>query len=187
MGQYALPARVTYKMKSGSAPVILPDALVLLVDHRLAFVALAALTVGAAVPLAVAWAQILPKETPPFDASPPSSAPTQAHARDETCSPKHSVVTIALLAFVTLSYAIQFPSVPRQVGVRWLKSLVPEIEPAWISWGIESVFVLLNAAVAGYAIFGPKNSLRVPLGISAALVLALWVLAHTLRHSLTAT
>jgi hypothetical protein len=165
--------------------VIVPDALIFLVDHRLAFLALAALIVGTAVPLAFAWAQVLPEEAPPFDASPPSRAPARPQSRDETRCPKHSVVTIALLVFVTLSYAIQFPGVPRQVGVRWLKSFVPEIAPAWISWGIESVFVLLNAGVAGYAVFGPKNSLRVPLGISAALVLALWVLAHTLRHSLT--
>ena len=154
-------------------------------DPRLAFVALAALIVAAAVPLAFAWAQVLPEEAPPFDGSPPSGAPGQAENRGETHAPKHGLITITLLAFVTLSYAIQFPGVPRQIGLRWLESLVPEIEPAWILWGVESVFVLLNAGVAGYAIFGPKSSLRVPLGIGAALVLVLWALAHTLRHALT--
>lgn len=174
-------------MPARTGPIIVLETLVLLVDHRLALVALAVLIVGAAIPLAFAWAQVLPEEAPPFDASPPASAPVQAQVRAGTHSPKRGVVTIVLLVFVTLSYAIQFPGVPRQVGLHWLKSVVPELEPAWISWGIESVFVLLNAAIAGYTIFGPKNFLRVPLGISAALVLALWVLAHTLRHSLTPT
>ena len=160
------------------------DPLILLIDHRLAFIALAALIVSAAIPLAFAWARVIPEEAAPFDISRRSNAPAQEQVRDGTHPSKQGFVAIPLLIFVTVSYGIQFPGVPRDLGLRWLKSLAPDIEPAWILWGVESLFVLLNAGVVCYAIFGARNPLRVPLGIGAGLVLTLWLLAHFLRHSL---
>lgn len=167
-------------------PVPVPFAYAL-VDHRLAFVALAALTVGAAVPLAFAWARVLPEEAPPFDGSAPSNALHGAQPQGGNHRAKYGFVAIALLVLVTLSYAIQFPDVPRHLGLQWLESLAPEIEPAWIAWGGESVFALINLGAASYAVFSRKNPLRVPLGLGAAFVLVLWILGHSLRQSLLAT
>jgi hypothetical protein len=157
---------------------------IFLIDHRLALLALAALIVGAAIPLAFAWARILPEEPPPFDTAPSSDAKPGA-ARKELARPKNDSVAMVLLVCVTLSYAMQFPGVPRQIALRWLESRIPEVPSMWVFWGVVSIVAVLNAGVAGHAIFRP-SSLRVPLGVGAALVFVLWLLAHFLRVALVA-
>jgi hypothetical protein len=158
---------------------------IFLIDHRLALLALAALIVGAAIPLAFAWARILPEDPPPFHTAPLSDGPEPRATPEELPRPKRDSVPIVLLVCVTLSYAIQFPGVPRRTALHWLESRIPEVPPLWVFWGVVSLVAVLNAGVAGYAIFRP-NPLRVPLSVSAALVLVLWLLAHFLRVALVA-
>ncbi len=158
---------------------------IFLIDHRLALLALAALIVGAAIPLAFAWARILPDEPPPFDSARSSDSSEPGAPPEESPRPKRDSVAIALLVLVTLSYAIQFPGVPRQTALQWLESRIPEVPPMWVFWGVVSLVAVLNAGAAGYAIVRP-NALRVPLGVGAALVLVLWLLAHFLRFALVA-
>ena len=158
---------------------------IFLIDHRLALLALAALIVGAAIPLAFAWVRILPEEPPPFDSAPSSAGSTPEPPSDEFPRPKRNSVVIALLVLVTLSYAVQFPGVPRQTALQWLESRIPEVPPMWVFWGVVTLVAGLNAGAACYAIFRPGR-LRIPLGVGAALVLVLCLLAHLLRAALVA-
>src|SRR5271168_3101922 len=84
------------------------------VDHRLALLALAALLVAAAIPLAFAWARILPEDLPPFEIEPPSYPtlewePPPEPPRDT----KRDPIAIVLLVGVTIGYLLQFPGFPR--------------------------------------------------------------------------
>lgn len=160
---------------------------ILLSDYRLAFLLLVALIVGAAVPLAFAWARVLPEEPPPFEISPSSNAFPQQEPRPEV-SPqpsKRDRIVIVLLVFVTLSYAIQFPGFPRDVGTHWLNKVFPATA-TYLVFAAHALLMIITGVAACYSLLG-STPLRIPLGLGAEIVLLLWLLAPLLRTALLAT
>ncbi len=155
-------------------------------DHRLAFFALAALVVGAAIPLAFAWARILPEDRPPFEIEPPSYPTVELAPPEEPSSgSKRDWLAIALLVGVTIGYILQFPGFPRDATLRWLNSLFSGSAAGWIAFAANTLLIVSAAGAVGYAILNP-GPLRFPLAAAAALVLILWFLAPLLRMALVA-
>lgn len=157
------------------------------IGYRLAFLALAALTLAAAIPLAFAWARILPDEPPPFEVAP---APTRTWGsepgQESVPRSKRDPIAIVLLVFVTLSYAVQFPGFPRQAALAWLHAIVSGPPEEYILLGVKTFLVAVTAAAVCYSIFRSHPS-RVSLSVGAALVLLLWLLAPELYAALLAT
>ena len=155
-------------------------------DHRLAFLFLAALNLGTAVPLAFGWARVLPEEPPPFGTSedslrgrrnePPAKKPM---------SERRDPFAIVLLLCVTVSYACQLPGIPRDVGFGSIPTVIPQSGDAWIEFAAIWLLVLVPGFAAAYSILRP-NFLRVPLIAAGFLVLLLWLLAAPLRAALEA-
>jgi len=154
---------------------------------RFAFLLLAGLIVGAAVPLAIGWARLLPEEKPPFEIENPRrrrAAPSESIYSNEPAARKIDFVAIVLLFLLTVSFAIQFPGIPRQP---MLNSL-PDHWPGANDWS-ETLLPCLLALVAVVAIvYGAvrRSFLRVPLVVGGSLVLVLWVVAPWLYRALTA-
>jgi hypothetical protein len=155
-------------------------------DHRLAFLFLAALSLGTAVPLAFGWARILPEEPPPFGTSDDSlrRRRTEPHAK-KPISERRDPFAMVLLVCVTVSYACQLPGVPHDVGFGSIPTVIPDSTDGWIEFAGIWLLVLIPGFTAAYAILRP-NFLRVPLIASGFLVLLLWLLAAPLRAALEA-
>jgi hypothetical protein len=157
------------------------------VDHRLAFVLLVALVLAAAIPLALAWARIIPEERPPFEIGAGSRRPPEAEAQKETPpSPRRDPVALSLLVFVTLCYIVRFPGFPWHVTLQWWHSILPGPLASWVILGGKILLVAATSAAVCYSAIRPHPS-RVVLGVSAALVLLLWFLAPSLYAALLAT
>jgi hypothetical protein len=156
-------------------------------DHRIAFVALVALIVGAAIPLAFAWARVLPEDRPPFEIEPPSYPSVEMEPPSAPPkSAKRNPIAILQLAGVTLGYVVQFPGFPRYTALAWLNSALPSIGQARVFLGVEGLSVVLFGGAACYAILR-RNFLRVPLAVGGGLVLLLWLLGPFLRAALLST
>jgi len=154
------------------------------IDHRLAFFALAALVVAAAIPLAFAWVRILPEDRPPFEIEPPSYPAVELEPPQEPApDSKRSPIAIALLVGVTIGYILQFPGFPRDAALPWLNSILPRSATAWVPIGANALLIVTAGCAACYAILNP-GPLRLPLTTAAALVLILWFLAPLLRLAL---
>jgi hypothetical protein len=157
----------------------------ILLDHRLAFVFLCALVVGAAAPLAIAWARVVPEEAPPFARKEDSPRGAKEELPgEEGRSRNRDPFAVVLLVFVTLSYALRFPGFPLAAVLRWLSTRVPE---AWWDWGLlagRAFFVVTPGLAACYSAVQP-NSLRVPLIAGGILVLLLWLLQPMLFAAMT--
>jgi hypothetical protein len=155
-------------------------------DHRLAFLFLAALSLGTAVPLAFGWARILPEEPPPFGTpddslrgrrkEPPAKKPM---------SERRDPFAIVLLVCVTVSYVCQLPGVAREMGFGSIPTMIPDSAEGWIEFAGIWFLVLIPGFAAAYAILR-SNFLRVPLIAAGFLVLLLWLLAAPLRAALEA-
>jgi hypothetical protein len=155
----------------------------LLLDHRLAFVFLAALILGAAVPLAVAWARVLPEEPPPFTAR---SKRAEVSIYDpESLKQRRDPLSIALLVCVSLSYAVRLPSLPRSLGFGSIPIVLPQDSSAWLHFALTWFLVVVPGFGAVYSLLRP-NFLRVPLIAAGTLVLLLWLLSAPLRAALEA-
>jgi hypothetical protein len=173
-------------MNGAPAPFVHYMLFIFLIGYRLAFLALSALTLAAAIPLAFAWARVLPDEPPPFDNEPGPTRSSQSVPPKERGGAKRDPIAIVFLVLMTLSYAIQFPGFPRHAAVVWLDGILPTVGPARVFLGVEGLFVLVNVGAACYSLLRP-NSLRVPLWAGAALVLLLCLLGPFLRAALLAT
>ena len=160
---------------------------ILLLNYRLAFLLLAALIVGAAIPLAWAWARVLPEEAPPFRIEPGSFPSVDLEPSHEP-SPKakRDLLAIALLVCVTFGYALQFPGFPRDAALRWLSSIFPASAiRIWITFGAETILLAVTGCAACYAILRP-GPLPTLLGAAAVLVLILWLFVPLLQVALAA-
>jgi hypothetical protein len=160
---------------------------VIVLDHRLAFVFLCALVLGAAVPLAMAWARVLPEDAPPL-ASPgvSSQGSKEELPAEESRTEKKDPFAMVLLFIVTLSYVLQFPGLPADTALHWLSTLMPETR---LNCGLlmgRAFFVVTPGLAACYSVLRP-HSLRVPLIGAGILVLLLWILEPILLAAMTSS
>jgi hypothetical protein len=159
----------------------------MVLDHRLAFVFLCMLVVGAAIPLAMGWVRVLPEERPPFASREVSSQGSENEVSTEKAKTgKHDPFAIVLLVIVTFSYVLQFPGLRGDAALHWLATLMPETWLNWILLAGRAFFVVTPGLAACYSVV-QSNSLRGPLISSGILVLLLWLLQPMLLAAMTAS
>jgi len=155
-------------------------------DHRLAFVALCGLVLGAGIPLAMAWVRLLPEDAPPFGSPRQAERSTAAVADgSHERSSRRDAVTITLLLLVTLSYALQFPGVPREAAIQWLARRFDAQTAHWIPAGVQMFFAFVPGLAACYSLLR-KNFVRIPLIAASFLVLLLWLFGPFLDAAIKA-
>jgi hypothetical protein len=154
---------------------------------RFAFLWLAALIVCAAVPLAIGWARLLPEEKPPFEIENPrrrSALPAVSIYGSVPAARKIDISAMVLLFLLTISFALQFPGVPRDPAL----NLLPDHWPGAQNWFevalpcsliLVSVVAMVHGAVR-------RSFLRMPLLVGGGLVLVLWLMAPWLYGALAA-
>src|SRR5207245_11134847 len=129
---------------------------------RLALVCWFALLLGAAMPLAIGWARIVPADDP-----------------EERVS--HDRFAIVLLVLVTLSFVLQLPGFSTLTIGRWLATAIPQpLARQIISWGAV-FFAVIPGPAEMYAILRP-NPLRRPLFASVIMITALWLVGTYIAH-----
>jgi hypothetical protein len=107
----------------------------LVLDYRLAFLFLAVLNLGAAVPLAFGWARVLPEEPPPFGNTVDSLRRAKNRLTvDELKSKRRDPIAIVVLICVTVSYACQLPGVPRGMGFGSIPTVIPHNTGSWMEF-----------------------------------------------------
>ncbi len=159
---------------------------VLVLDSRLAFLFLAVLNLGAAVPLAFCWTRVLPDEPPPFGNTEDSFRRTwNKLPADELRSKRRDPLAIVLLICLTVSYACQIPGVPRDMGFGSIPTVIPHDTTGWIEFVAIWFLVIIPGFAAAYSFLRP-NFLRLPLIAAGFLVLLLWLLAAPLHAALEA-
>ena len=155
---------------------------ILLMDHRLALAALAALLIAAAAPLAYAWAKLLPEEPPPFEV-PAGSPAAEDVVSNPKRRPKNDPVAIFLLTCVTLSYVLRFPGLPLSACLQRLSTFLPADYFNWALLAGRWFFVVVPGFAAVYSALRP-NPIRIALIVGALLVLALWLVNPMLRAAI---
>ena len=153
----------------------------ILMDHRLALVAFAALLIAAAAPLASAWARLLPEEPPPFEVPAPSP-PEQTPSNRETRR-KGDPFAIFLLLCMTLSFLLKFPGLPVAAALQILSARMPREDFNWLVLGARVFFVAVPGLAAVYSAIRP-NPIRIPLIVAAVFVILLWCLSPMLRAAI---
>ncbi len=155
-------------------------------DPRLAFLILCTLLIAAAIPIAIAWARVLPEDLPPFRFHRSSKSGTfdNTSSREER-NPRRDPFAIALLLGVTFSYALQLPGLPKDLRLEYLPPTIPHDTLGWIGFALVWFFLAIPGFAAAYAILRP-NFLRVLLIAAGVLVLLLWLLSAPLRAALIA-
>lgn len=157
-----------------------------LLDPRLAFLILCTLLIAAAIPIAFAWARVLPEDPPPFRFHRSSKRGTFGDTSSrEQQNPRRDPLAIALLLCVTFSYALQLPGLPKVLRFDTVPTIVPHDTLGWIEFALVWFFLAIPGFAAAYAILRP-NFLRIPLIAAGFLVLLLWLLSASLRAALTA-
>jgi hypothetical protein len=153
-------------------------------DHRLAFVALVALLIGAGTPLAFAWARLIPEDAPPFPIEPGSFPSVDHEAPQEQPSRKKDYwIAAPLLFFLTLAFVFRVPGFPSGTVLAWVGGTIPG---ATAQWSAIVVQVLVALLAIGAGVFGAlrPGPLRIPLIASGALILALWFLGPLLQAAM---
>ena len=160
----------------------------LLIDHRVAFLALATLLIAAAIPLAIAWARLLPEEPPPFPIEPGSFPNIEQERRPEASTTPRGerILSVAILICLTLAYAIRFPGFPKAALMHWLDGVVSGSTEYLLIFSARTFLLVAAGAAIGYAIRRP-GPLRIPLAAAAALVLILWFVAPLLNVAFLST
>jgi|SRR5271163_1154785 len=150
---------------------------------RTAFLCLSALLLGAAVPLAWAWTLLLPREPEPF------ASPGETESVSGSPQPKQKrrdPIAVVLLVFVTLSYALQFPGVPQNVGSAWLAKIISPNAVSESAVILHWFFLAIPGVAAIYALC-TRSALRTPLLLAGIFVLLLVLLAPMLDVALLAS
>jgi hypothetical protein len=155
------------------------------VAPRVAFLCLSALLLGAAVPLAWAWTLVLPEEPEPFAAGRRRENVLQAYRAKHM---RRDPIAIVLLVFVTLSYALQFPGVPKDIATAWIAKIIPEEAIDWTALGVHWFFIVIPGIAAIYALFAlfRRNPMRTPLVLAGIFVLLLWLFVPLLEAAFLA-
>jgi len=158
----------------------------LLLDHRLAFLLLAALHLGTAVPLAFGWVRLLPEEAPPFQIhrAPARRWSLYAHSSEDEETPRDPLA-IVLLICVTASYAVQFPGLAQSLAFGSIPTVIPQETSEWARFSLTWFLVVVPGFGAAYSLLRP-NFLRVPLIAAGVLILLLWLFSAPLRAALEA-
>ena len=157
----------------------------LLLDPRIAFVLLAGLIVGAAVPLAIGWARLLPEEKPPFEIENPrrrGPAPTVSIYGSEPQERRFDAVAIVLLVLLTVGFALQFPGVPRGIGLNTGLDHFPTGKD-WTEIALPALMFLTTGVAILYGAVR-RSFIRVQLILAGSIVLLLWLLAPWLYQEL---
>jgi hypothetical protein len=157
----------------------------LLMDHRLALVALVGLLVAAGVPLAFAWVRLLPEDAPPFAIEPGSFPSVDKEVVAERAGKPRweGIVSVILLSCLTLTYAIRVPGFPRETLTCWVDGVVSGSSEHWVLLSARIFLPAMSGAAGVFAALRP-GSLRVPLLAAAVLVLLLWFLAPVLQAAM---
>jgi hypothetical protein len=158
----------------------------LLLDYRLAFLLLAALHLSTAVPLGFGWVRLFPEEAPPFQIHRPPARrwSIYAHSSEDEENPRDPLAMFLLIC-VTVSYAVQFPGLPRCLALGSLPTVVPQDVSGWARFALTWFLVMVPGIAAVYSLLRP-NFLRVPLIAAGTLILLLWLLSAPLRAALEA-
>ena len=157
----------------------------LLLSPKIAFLLLAGLIVGAAVPLALGWARLLPEERPPFEIENPrrrGPAPTVSIYGSEPEERRFDLVAIVLLVLLTVGLALQFPGVPRAAGLNTGLDHFPTGKD-WADVALPCL-MFLSAGVAILYGVARRSFLRTQLIVGGSIVLLLWLLAPWLYQEL---
>jgi hypothetical protein len=162
----------------------------LFLDPMLALVALSALIIGAAIPLAIAWVRILPEEAPPFDIARPDSLHTQkkmSYGFDyvpQLPVLKRSRFSIVLLAGLSVCFAFQLPGIPPYLGLHSVSAANLLHSKSWVEILPAAFFLVVPLFAVTHSFLKP-NLLSIPLIAGAVLVLLLWVLSTPLYTAFT--
>jgi hypothetical protein len=150
-------------------------------DHRLAFVALVALLIGAGTPLAFAWARLLPEDAPPFPIE-PGSFPTVDHEEplEEPNRKKDYFIAAPLLFCLTIAFIFRVPGFPSGTVLAWVGTAIPAVTEHWSVIAVRALIALIAIGTIVLGALRP-GSLRIPLIAAGALTLTLWFLAPFLQ------
>ena len=150
-------------------------------NPRLAFVLLSALLIGAAIPLAIAWAKLLPEEKPPFGSFQASETDQSAETNSAGLSDStRDPFAVVLLIFVTLSFISQFPGVPYDFLLSRASAFTHE---PWFQGALlfcRGFFIAIPVIAAAYSVFR-RHAIRIPLIFAGILVPLLWLAVPWLR------
>jgi hypothetical protein len=157
-------------------------------DHRLAFVAFVVLLITAGIPLAFAWARLLPEDAPPFPIE-PGSFPSVDHElpQEEAARKKDYLIAAPLLFGLTVAFVFRVPGFPGGTVLAWVGGIVPGVGE---HWSVLAVQVIVTIVAVGACVFGAlrPGPLRIPLIAAGALILILWFVSPLLQAAmLTAT
>ena len=153
-------------------------------DHRLAFVALVALLIGAGTPLAFAWARLLPEDAPPFPIE-PGSFPSVDHevAHVQPSRKLDYLVSAPLLFCLTIAFAFRVPGFPSSMVLSWIGGTIPGLDAHSSTIVIHAIVSLIAIGLGVFGALRP-GPLRIPSIAAGAVTLALWFLAPLLQTAM---
>lgn len=155
-------------------------------DHRLAFVALVALLIGAGTPLAFAWARLLPEDAPPFPIE-PGSFPIVDHEvpQFQPSRNKESWIATPLLLCLTIAFVFRVPGFPNEAVLAWVGKTIPA---ATTHWSVIAVQLIVALITVGAIVFGAlrPGPLRIPFIAAGTMTLILWFTAPLLQAAMLA-
>jgi hypothetical protein len=152
-------------------------------DHRLAFVTLVGLLMGAGTPLAFAWARLLPEDAPPFPIEPGSFPSVDHEAPQEEPARKDYLIAAPLILCLTIAFVFRVPGFPSGTILGWLSRAIPVLGESWSAITVQVFIALVGVGTIVLGALRP-GPLRLPLVTAGALTLALWFLAPLLQAAM---
>jgi hypothetical protein len=155
-------------------------------DHRLAFMALVVLLIGAGTPLAFAWTRLLPEDALPFPIEPGSFPSVDHEVPQERPNRKRDYWIAAPLVFcLTIAFVFRVPGFPSATVLAWVGGTIPGVSEHWSVIAIQVVVALIAVGTAVFGALRP-GPLRIPLIFASATTLILWFLGPLLQTAMLA-
>jgi len=153
-------------------------------DHRLAFVALVALLIGAGTPLAFAWARLVPEDAPPFPIE-PGSFPSVDHevVQEQSTRRRDHWVAGPLVFCLTVMFVFRVPGFPSGTVLAWVGETIPGVSEHWSVIAVRGIVALVGVGAGVFGAVRP-GSLRIPLIAAGATTLILWFLGPLLQAAM---
>jgi hypothetical protein len=148
--------------------------------QRSAFLILCALVIGAGIPLAFAWARLIPEDAPPFKIEPGSYPSVDFEPVAPTTRSKRDLLSASLLLCITLTYLVRFPGMPLATIVGLLATITSHSTVGALVVTARIVLLVGSGLAACIAATRPGR-LRVPVIAAAGLTLLLWLLGPILQ------